>query len=313
LAEEGKVRKAGRKLARKKATRKKAVSRKKTTFYTDHIRNAEKWKWNVVFGIPSLGQVRIEWALALSGLVSPMNFSMSRTIHPVGVINPLQYHVAEAQNAIVASVLAANPQWDWLLLLEDDVVPHVTMLTRFRKWIEQDRYPIVSGLYHLKSDPPEPMTFRGRGNGAYDEWRSGKPDPISRRSKLPPGIKRSEVVFCDGVPTGCLLISTKLLRVAWGYSEEQVLKRKQANGLMVDVYTRKIFETIREAGVDPDTGGYFMRAGTSDLEFCDRVMADKGRWMREAGYPEAARMKYPFPVDISIDCQHIDLASGRAF
>ncbi len=281
--------------------------------FIKHIENAERWKWNVVIGVPTLGQVHIKWALAYAGMVMPMNFSMSKLVHPIGTITPMRFHTAEAQNIIIGEALRSNIQWDWVLLLEDDVIAPPDMLLRMRKWIEFDRYPIVSGLYHLKqSDPPEPMTFRGRGDGSFKAWQNGRwPDIVSRRAKLPPGVKPGEVVFCDGIPTGCLLLSMKLLKVAWRESRDQVFSRKQADGTFKDVYTRKIFETIRDAGQDPETGAYYMRAGTSDLEFCDRVI--KHNWMAKAGYKEASRMRYPFPVDVKISCGHVDLATGIEF
>lgn len=278
---------------------------------TKIVENAERWKWNVVIGIPSLGQVRIEWCMAYSSMVIPMNFSMAKLLHPVLTITPLRYHVAEAQNMILREVFNADGHWDWVLFLEDDVVPPPNILLRLAKWIRQDRYPMVSGLYHLKSEPPEPMTFRGRGNGSWDGWQNGKSDVISKRATLPDGVKPKEVAFCDGVPTGCLLMSTKLLRVAWNESPEILLTRKLADGTVVQCKTREVFVTRREAGIDPETGGYYMRAGTSDLEFCDRAI--KEGWMQKAGYKEAARMKYPFPVDLAIHCGHIELSTGRVY
>ncbi len=195
-------------------------------------------------------------------------------------------------------------KWEWLLFLEDDVVPPPHLFTRLSQWIEHDTYPVVSGLYHLKAQPPEPMTFRGRGNGSYEGWQKG-PTAIEKKANLPPSVKPSEVCFCDGVPTGCLLISTKLLRVAWDESPPIVVKQEKSDGTVAEIATREVFRTMREAGIDPESGGYFRKMGTSDLDFCDRAI--DGGWIKRAGYPEAAKKKYPFPVDLTISCGHIDL------
>ena len=255
------------------------------------IKNASRWKHRILIGIPSLGTVRFEWHNAFCSSVIPMNWSSATTVQPVPCIGVMNYHVAEAQNLIVKTVLEGN--WEWLLLIEDDVVIPPNIFCEMMKWIEKEKWPVVSGLYHLKSEPPEPMTFRGRGNGVFNGWKMG------------------DTVWCDGVPTGCLLISRKLLQVCWDASPEIALKRLGMDGASHEIITREVFVTKREAGINPETGGYYRKMGTSDLEWCDRIL-DHGL-LKEAGFKEAARKKYPFPVDTSIACGHIDLSSGRIY
>ena len=55
-------------------------------------------------------------------------------------------------------------------------------------YMQQGDVPVVSGLYFTKSEPSEPLIYRGRGSGAYLDFRMG------------------DKVYADGVPTGCLLI-----------------------------------------------------------------------------------------------------------
>lgn len=269
--------------------------------FAETMVNPAVWKWQVMMGIPSLGTVRMEWALAYMNMIMPMNWSASTVIHPVRILSPLQYHVAEAQNVIVKTLL--DSPWDYLLLIEDDVIVPPSLMIRMGKWLEHGKYPMVSGLYHLKANPPEPMTFRGRGNGSFEGWRKGA-GAIEKRADLPKAVKPHEVCFCDGVPTGCLLISRKLLEVAWEASNPIVLRYQRTDGLIEEVPTREVFKTTREAGENPETGGYYRRVGTSDLEFCDKAM--KNGWFKEAGFKEAAKMKYPFPVDLKLVCGHID-------
>ncbi len=297
-------------LVKKKVERQRKSKSVMDRVIVENFKNAEKWKWGIMIGIPSLGQVRMEWATAFSSVIIPMNFSTSRVVVPVSIINPLSYHVAEAQNIIVQSLIRSEQDWSHLCLIEDDVIIPPDIFLRLAKWITHGVYPIVSGLYRLKSEPAEPMTFRGRGNGSYTGWMKG-PGAIERRADLPDTITPKEVVFCDGVPTGCLLISKKLLQVAWNESPDIQLSREMSDGSNYKLACREVFKTVREAGQDPETGVYFTRMGTSDLEFCDAVV--RNGWLKKAGYHTAAKMKYPFPVDLKLDCGHISLATGKVY
>ncbi|MHA2337473.1 MAG: hypothetical protein ACXACX_09225 [Candidatus Hodarchaeales archaeon] len=279
----------------------------KETEFAKTIVNPDKWKWNVIIGIPTLGVVRIEWHNAFANMIMPMNWSASTTYHPIRIMTPLMYHTAEAQNVIVKN--AMETPWEYLLLIEDDVVVPPHLMLRMREWIMHDKYPIISGLYNLKSRPPEPMTFRGRGNASYLGWEKG-PGDIEKNADLPLGVKPEEVCFCDGVPTGCMLISKRLLEVAWNDSPPLILRYQLKSGLVQEIETREVFKTVREAGLNPETGGYYRRMGTSDLEFCDKAM--KKGWIEMAGFKEAAKMEFPYPVDLEIKCSHIDL-SGAVF
>jgi hypothetical protein len=255
------------------------------------IRNGERWKYNILVGHASLGTVRMEWHLAYCNIVIPMNWSSCQAIQPIPCLGIMNYHTAEAQNLLVQQCLEGK--WEWLLLIEDDVVVPPDLFLRFKKWIEDGRYPVVSGLYHLKAEPAEPMVFRGRGNGAFNGWKMG------------------DIVAVDGVPTGCLLIHRDLLQMAWDNSPDITLVRQGQNGAMNQVVCREVFRTVREAGIDPETGGYYKRIGTSDLEWCDRVI--NNGWLKKAGFSHVARRKYPFIIDTRISCGHIDLSTGRIF
>ncbi len=53
---------------------------------------------------------------------------------------------------------------------------------------------VVSGLYFSKGVPSWPLIFRGRGNGAFLNFRIG------------------DRVWCDGIPTGFLLVHMSVIR-----------------------------------------------------------------------------------------------------
>ena len=144
------------------------------------------WINRILIGTPSRGTVRIEWVAALRSVVTPANWGNGWS--PTSVIDecyPVRFTVAHAQNVIVRYFMEAKPEYEWLLLIEDDVCVPPDLFIRLDKYL-RDGPPIVSGLYYQKAFPPEPLIYRGRGNGAFLDWK--------------PGAK----VWCDGVPTGCL-------------------------------------------------------------------------------------------------------------
>ena len=114
--------------------------------------------------------------------------------------SPLRYQVADAQNLIVREVVQRD--FEWLLLIEHDTCLPPDGFIRFNEYIRNADTPVVSGLYYTKTRPSEPLVFRGRGTSFYDDWKLG------------------DRVWCDGVPTGCLLIHAGILRAMWAESEE---------------------------------------------------------------------------------------------
>jgi hypothetical protein len=182
--------------------------------------------------------------------------------------------VADAQNLIVRECLARD--FEWLLLLEDDVIPPADLFVRLNHYMREAKTPVVSGLYYTKSNPSEPLIYRGRGNGAFLDFKMGEP------------------VWCDGVPTGCLLVHQALLRAMWGESEEY-----QVYGQT----TRRVFETPVKSWINPEDGSVNTITGTSDLDWCSRIMRDG--FFEKAGWDDYAEREHPFLVDTSIMCKHI--------
>jgi len=243
--------------------------------------NTEPTMRKVLLGTPTLGTVRMEWHNALASIVIPCNWSN-------GMVSPIGFRVPDAQNLIVQQVLAGG--FDWLLLLEDDVVPPPDLFLKFEPYMDRGDIPIVSGLYHVKgTNPiPQPMIYRGRGNGTYRKWKPG------------------DLVWADGVPTGCLLVHRKILQILWDEAEDYTLK--PAGGSLT---LRRVFDTPRSVSIDMGTGAYLKTIGTSDLHFCEQVRTKKV--LARAGWPDLQKQRYPFLVDTGIACGHIDRLSGQVF
>lgn len=234
----------------------------------------------LLVGTACTGLLRVEWVAARYGQLIPLNWSMTAQMQAISSTvdyMPLRYLVSDAQNLIVAEAIRLD--MEWLFLLEHDVVMPPDMFMRLNDYMRRGDTPVVSGLYFSRAFPSEPMVFRGMGQGSYLDWKLG------------------DKVWCDGVPTGALLIHMGLIRAMWEDSEPYTI-----NGIA----TRRVFDTPRYSWVNPETGMTNMSTGTSDLEWCARVM--RGDYLREAGWLEFAdeHDQYPFLVDTGMFCRHIN-------
>lgn len=230
----------------------------------------------------TLGIVRMEWAVRRYGQVIPCNWMTSDLKVGLNTIIPVRYLVADAQN--IGAQEAVNKGYEWVLFWEDDVIPPIDLFIKLNEYMRKADIPVVSGLYYTKSEPSEPILYRGRGNSYFDGW------------------KRGDRVWVDGLPTGCLLVHCSLLKIMYQESPEYVALGKKV---------RKIFETPRKVWYDPETKQHQSGIGTSDLDWCDRAIKEKV--LKRAGWPKIAKKKYPFLVDTRIFCNHIDLSSGRQY
>jgi hypothetical protein len=64
-----------------------------------------------------------------------------------------------------------------------------------------------------------------------------------------------------------------------------------------------MFDFPRQLWHDPETGHYRSLMGTSDLDWCTRVM--EGKYFTKAGWSDFQRRKYPFLIDTNIFVRHI--------
>jgi hypothetical protein len=194
---------------------------------------------------------------------------------------PLRYQVADAQNLIVKAVVEGD--FEWLLLIEHDVILPPDGFIRFNAYMREAKHPVVSGLYFTRSIPSEPILFRGRGTSFYDGWEFG------------------DLVWVDGVPTGCLLIHGGLLRAMWEDAEEYQIGNQ---------FTRRVFDTPRNLWFDPMTDSFNTTVGTSDLDWCTKVIEND--YLAKTGWKNGEDPANPFLVDTNIFCRHIDV-DGRQY
>jgi len=193
------------------------------------------------------------------------------------------YNIADAYNCITKKALELGV--DWLITIEDDVLIPPDLFLRFFEYTKKETIPVVSGLYYLKASPTLPLTFRGRGNGSYTDWKIG------------------DKVWCDGLPMGCLLIHTSILKWMWEHTAEY----KACDGTVL----HKVFETPQQVFLDPESMSFSRKAGTQDLYFFDQLLENKV--LEKTGWKKVAKREHPFLCDTSIFCRHIDRQTGRQY
>lgn len=246
--------------------------------------NSGYWNHKVMIGHPMTGVLRAEWVLARYGQIIPTNWSMMDSYQPLPMqFAPMKYLVPDAQNVIVKHVL--DRKVEWMFLVEQDNVLPPDCFIRMNEYMRKMDVPIVSGLYFTKSVPPEPMIYRGVGNSFFRDWKLG------------------ERVWCSGLPTGCVIIHSSILQAVWDESPEYKVG---------DVVTRRVFECPEKVWYDPQSGGYRTEVGTSDLNFCNKLMDKETNFLEKAGWSKFQKMTNPFLVDTNIFVKHIDM-DGRMF
>lgn len=239
-----------------------------------------KWKKKTLIATATEGWIRYEWAHARFGQIIPMNWEASG--YDLNY-TAMGYSIDDAYNVIVKKAIELDVEW--VIMIEDDVLLPPDTFTKFEQYQRKGDVPIVSGLYYLKASPTLPLVFRGRGNGAYTDFKVG------------------QKVWCDGYGMGCLLINAKILKWFWERSEEY----QCADGTV----TRRVFETPQKVFFDPEAGGYGRMCGTQDLFFYDKCIDFKV--FKECGWPAIQRKKWPLLCDTSIFCRHIDRKSGKQY
>lgn len=250
--------------------------------YTGEIVQAcEKVQQRILIGIPATGLVRIEWVMGRYGQVVPCNWSSSDMVQFLDQYSPLGFMVADARNLVATR--AVEQDFEWVLFIDHDTIPPPHMVLTFNEYMLSGDVAVVSGLYFTKGVPSEPLIYRGNGTSYYQNWKFG------------------DKVWVDGVPMGCTLINVSLLKVMYENSESYMIG---------NMPTRRIFQTPSRIGIDPQTGGLSAQSGTEDLFWCDRVI--KEEVLKKAGWKDLAKKKYPFLIDTSVFCRHID-NSGNQF
>jgi hypothetical protein len=269
----------------------KKTEKGKTTLvdnYTGQLIKADRvYSHRVLVGIPTTGLVRYEWVLGRYGQVIPCNWSQAEYVHFYEAYSPIGYQVADARNLVAECAIREN--YEWLFFIDHDtIIPPITIL-RWNDYMLEKKYPVFSGLYFTKSEPSEPLIYRGRGNSYYSKWKFG------------------DKVWVDAVPMGCTVIHVPLLRAMWDDPKIPFYTLGTQSGPR---NVKKIFRTPAQTYWDPEKNSWFSNTGTEDLDWCSRVI--DGGYFKKAGWSEYHNKEFPFLIDTDIFCRHIDV-SGIQF
>lgn len=242
----------------------------------DLNKEKDSWQKRVLIFTPTTGTVRMEWVQGRYGQIIPTNWSFVEMSQFLTPYIPIAYQLADAQNLMAK--LVVEGKYEWVIFIEHDNILPPDAFLRFNQYINDATIPMVSGLYFLKSTFTEPLLYRGRGNSHFRDW------------------KLQDRVWVDGVPMGALLVHGSLIRAAWDESPEIMVNGEK---------TREVFSQPKSMWYDPENGGVVAKGGTTDLEWCSRLMRDG--LFEKAGWPKFQKMKYPFLVDTRIFVKHIDM------
>jgi hypothetical protein len=152
----------------------------------------------ITMGIPTRGEVPVEFCMSLIQMLHPLNTAMTYTIQP-GMLP------AAARNAIVETALSHNIQT--IFFLDDDVLfPDIAL---YRLWVAMQKHPeaaVITGIYTTKIEPCEPILYQNEQDGAFWDWPLGTLVPI------------------HSAGAGCMLVNMEYVKKLKGPWFDDVLK-----------------------------------------------------------------------------------------
>jgi len=143
-------------------------------------------KVGLILGLP-MGRknVRREWAHAMMTMGWPMGVTI---MHSLVLDSP----VAEAREYICEQAHLVGAKYVWFV--DDDTVPPSVAIRQLTYQLDQNPdAAAIGGIYVSRYGLPEPIVFRGYGEGVFWDWAVG------------------DVFEVDMIGTGCFLLRTSAL------------------------------------------------------------------------------------------------------
>lgn len=121
-----------------------------------------------LFVIPSYGSAPAAWITARQALQIPLGAATSDQW-----ILGSELSIAEKRNAGVKAALAMGARY--VMFIGDDTIPPPHAFMQLLQQIQRNPGTgIVTGMYFSRSNPPQPMVWRGYMDGAYYNWHYGE-------------------------------------------------------------------------------------------------------------------------------------------
>lgn len=121
---------------------------------------------DIFVAVCTLGDVRAEWAVGLAS----MHQVTGRTRH-LSLIKHMG--IADARNFAVN--VACSIDADYVMFWDDDVIPRRTDASNML-FTALDQHPeidVISGVYPMRRNVPEPVCVGKKGSGIYWGWQDG--------------------------------------------------------------------------------------------------------------------------------------------
>ena len=134
-------------------------------------KNKGDWTNRVLIFTPTRGIVRMEWVMTRYNQIIPTNWSHVDLQQFLSPYIALEYQLADAQNLLAKRVVEGD--YEWIIYLEDDNMLPPDLFIKLNQYMNDKKVPVVSGIYFTKSNPTEPILYRGRGNSYYRNWKFG--------------------------------------------------------------------------------------------------------------------------------------------
>lgn len=157
----------------------------------------------LLVAIPSRGMVSCEFVSSLLAQGDPLNMSISYRFEVGG-------EVGESRNRLVEHALRIGAEY--ILFIDDDVILPTNCFNKLVYWAKKG-HDVVSGVYYSKQIPPQPLIFKGRGNGYLSDWKVG-----------------DTIEDADGIGMGITLIKTDVFKRISKPWYKSVVNQKEKGG-----------------------------------------------------------------------------------
>jgi len=142
----------------------------------------------LLVAIPSRGMVSCEFVSSLLIQDNPLNMSLRYRFELGG-------EVGKSRNALVN--YAKRIKAEYILFLDDDVILPPDCFNKLVYWANKGN-EVISGVYYSKQIPPQPLIFKGRGNGYMNNWKEG--DIIEDADGIGMGIALIKMRIFNEIP-----------------------------------------------------------------------------------------------------------------
>jgi len=133
-----------------------------------------------------VSKVTHDWAHSMAGIGGGLAVTVLR-------LSVKNREVGQAKEKLVEQALAHNVQW--LFFVDDDVlIPPDALMKMIQRWKQDDKYQIQNGVYWSKSEPPQPLIFKGSFEGSYWNWHVG------------------DLIEADAAGAGCTFVSADVFK-----------------------------------------------------------------------------------------------------